>query len=161
MLEHIYYHIGILVRDYKEAIEHYSNLLDIKFTAPAEAMVSVENPETQQTESTDLIAVYSRTRPPYLELLQVTGTGIFSEKNAGGILYFGIWEPDIEGRIKKLAEQGIGIDALLRSGPNRPVYAIITAPDKMGVRMEYVRELLRPVTEAWVLTGEYPLRDRT
>jgi len=160
MLDHIYYHIGILVRNYEEAVEHYSSLLDIKFTEPAEAIVSVENPEAQQTESTNLVAVYSRTKPPYVELLQATGNGIFSQKNAGGILYFGIWESDIEGRIKKLKEQGTGIEALLRSAPDKPVYAIITAPDKLGVRMEYVRELLRPVTEAWVLTGKYPLRDR-
>jgi hypothetical protein len=160
MLDHVYYHIGIVVRDYEEAVEHYSRLLDIKFTEPAEAIVSIENPETRQTESTNLVAVYSWTIPPYVELLQATGTGIFSEKNAGEILYFGAWESDIEGRIKKLKEQGIGIEALLRSAPDKAVYAIITAPDKMGVRMEYVRELLRPITEAWVLTGKYPLHDR-
>jgi hypothetical protein len=28
----------------------------------------------------------------------------------------------------------------------------------MGVRIEYVSTLLRPVTEAWVLTGKYPGR---
>lgn len=160
MLDHIYYHIGIVVRNYEEAVEHYSNLLDIKFTEPAEAVVCFEDPQTQQTETTKLIAVYSRTRPPYVELLQATGTGVFSEKNAGQILYFGIWEPDIEGRIEKLKEQGIGIDALLRSECDKPAYAIITAPDKMGVRIEYVKELLRPVTEAWVLTGKYPLHPR-
>ena len=41
MLDHVYYHIGILVRDYEEAVEHYSRLLDIKFTEPAEAIVSI------------------------------------------------------------------------------------------------------------------------
>lgn len=161
MFDHVYYHMGILVRNYSEAVDHYSNLLDVKFTEPAEASVFIENPETQQTETTNLTALYSRNRPPYVELLQTTGNGIFSEKNAGGILYFGMWEPDIEGRIQKLKEQGIGIDALLRSAPGKSIYAIITAPDKMGVRMEYVRELLRPVTEAWVLTGKYPLHDRS
>ena len=91
MLDHIYYHVGIVVHNYEEAVEHYSNLLDIKFTEPAEAVVCFENPQTQQTETAKLIAVYSRTRPPYVELLQATGTGVFSEKNTGQILYFGIW----------------------------------------------------------------------
>ena len=35
MLEHIYYHIGIVARDYQEAAEHYSKVLDVKFTEPA------------------------------------------------------------------------------------------------------------------------------
>ena len=102
--------------------------------------------------------MYSRNRPPYVELLQANGNGIFSEKNTGQILYFGIWESDIEGRIEELKQQGIGIDALLRSEPGKRAHAIITAPDKMGVRIEYVSTLLRPVTEAWVLTGKYPGR---
>ena|SRR5690242_11714440 len=161
MLDHAYYHIGILVHNLQEAIEHYSDLLDIRFAEPAQATVFIENPQTGQTESVNLLAVYSRTRAPYLELLQTTGNGIFSEKNAGGILYFGMWESDIDERIKRLEEQGIGIDALLRGAPDKSVYAIITAPDKMGVRMEYVKELLRPVTEAWVLTGKYPFHNRS
>lgn len=158
MLEHIYYHIGIVARDYQEAAEHYSKVLDVKFTEPAESVVYIENPETQQAETIKLAAMYSRNRPPYVELLQATGNGIFSEKNAGQILYFGIWESDIEGRIEELKQQGIGIDALLRSEPGKHAHAIITAPDKMGVRIEYVSTLLRPVTEAWVLTGKYPGR---
>jgi hypothetical protein len=132
----------------------------VKFTEPAESVLYIENPETQQAETIKLAAMYSRNRPPYLELLQATGNGIFSEKNAGQILYFGIWESDIEGKIEELKQQGIGIEALLRSGPGERVRAIITAPDKMGVRIEYVSTLLRPVTEAWVLTGKNPGRQR-
>ena len=61
-------------------------------------------------------------------MIQAGGNGIFSEKDAGQILYFEIWESDLEGRIKKLKEQGIGIDALIRPGcDNRPP-AVITAP---------------------------------
>ena len=58
------------------------------------------------------MAVSARTRsqPPYLELIQ-GGNGIFYAKIPGIILYFGIWKSDLEGRIEKLTEQGIGIDA--------------------------------------------------
>ena len=158
MLEHIYYHIGIVAHDYQEAAEHYSKVLDVKFTEPAESVLYIENPDTQQAETIKVAAMYSRNRPPYVELLQANGNGIFSEKNTGQILYFGIWESDIEGRIEELKQQGIGIDALLRSEPGKRAHAIITAPDKMGVRIEYVSTLLRPVIDAWVLTGKYPGR---
>ena len=157
MLTAPYYHIGIVVHDYKEAIAHYSNVLDLKFTEPTDSVLCIENPQTQQTESIKVIAVYSRTRSPYLELIQANGNGIFSEKNAGRILYFGMWEPDMEGRIQKLKQQVIGIEALISSECGKPANAIITAPDKMGVRMEYLSTSLRIVTEAWILTGKYPL----
>ncbi len=158
MLEHIYYHIGIVALDYQEAAEHYSKVLDVKFTEPAETVLYIKNPETQQAETVKVAAMYSRNRPPYVELLQANGNGIFSEKNAGKILYFGIWESDMDERIEELKRQGIGIEALMRSEPGKRVSAIITAPDEMGVRIEYVSTLLRPVIEAWVLTGKYPGR---
>ncbi|HEV7929060.1 MAG TPA: hypothetical protein VGP12_02890 [Nitrosospira sp.] len=113
--------------------------------------------ETQQTENLKVVATYSRTRPPYLELIQAGGSGIFSEKDPGQILYFDIWESDLEGRIKKLKEQGIGIDAPIRPACDKPPTAVITAPNNMGVRMEYLSTSLRLATEAWLITGKYPL----
>ncbi len=160
MLTAPYYHIGIVVHNYEEAIAHYSDVLDLKFTEPTDSVLCIENPQTQQTESVQEVALYSRTRPPYLELIQANGTGIFSEQNAGRILYFGMWEADIEGRIKKLKQQGIGVDALISSECGKPPNAIITAPDKMGIRMEYLSTSLRIATEAWILTGKYPLSSR-
>jgi hypothetical protein len=129
----------------------------VKFTEPTDTVLCIENPLTQQTENLEVLAAYSRTRPPYVELIQAGGNGIFSEKNAGQILYFGIWESDLEARIKKLKEQGIGIDALIRPACDKPPTAVITAPDKMRIRMEYLSSSLRLATEAWVITGKYPL----
>ncbi|KIO48344.1 VOC family protein [Nitrosospira sp. NpAV] len=160
MFDSPYYHIGIVVHNYKEAVEYYSNVLGVKFTEPTDSVLCIENPETQQSESIKVIAVYSRSRPPYLELIQAGGNGIFSEKSVGQILYFGMWESDLEGRIKKLKQQGIGIEALISPERGKPANAIITAPDKLGIRMEYLSTSLRLATEAWVLTGKYPLSQR-
>lgn len=157
MLKPIYYHIGIVVPDYRVAEAHYSGLLDVKFTEPTDTVLCIENPASGQSESIEVVTVYSRARPPYLELIQAGGNGIFSVKNAGQILYFGMWESDLAGRIEKLKQQGIGIDALIRPACDKPPTAIITAPDQMGVRMEYLSTSLRLATEAWVLTGKYPL----
>lgn len=157
MLKPIYYHIGIVVPDYKVAEAHYSSLLGVKFTEPTDTVLCIENPASGQSESIEVVTVYSRARPPYLELIQAGGNGIFSAKNAGQILYFGMWESDLSGRIEKLKQQGIGIDALIRPACDKPPTAIITAPDRMGVRMEYLSTSLRLATEAWVLTGKYPL----
>ena len=155
-----YYHIGMVVHDLQEAAAHYSKLLDITFTEPTDSVLCIENPQQGQSESIKVMAAYSRTRAPYLELIQSNGNGIFSDRNAGGILYFGVWEPDMEGRVQKLKEQGIGIDALISSECGKPANAIITAPDRMGVRMEFLSTILRIPTEVWVLTGKYPLAER-
>lgn len=157
MLKAPYYHIGIVVRNLEQAVEHYSNLLGVKFTEPTDSVLCIEAPATRQSENIKVVAAYSRARPPYLELIQAGGNGIFSAENAGQILYFGIWESDLESRMEKLEQQGIRIDALIRPTCDKPPTGIITAPDQMGVRMEYLSTSLRLATEAWVLTGKYPL----
>ena len=157
MLKAHYYNIGIVVCNFVQAVEHYSNLLGVKFTEPTDSVLCIETPATRQSENIKVVTAYSRAVPPYLELIQAGGSGIFSAKNSGQILYFGIWESDLAGRMEKLKQQGIGIDALIRPACDKPPTAIITAPDQMGVRMEYLSTSLRLATEAWVLTGKYPL----
>jgi hypothetical protein len=81
MIKPPYYHIGIVVRNHQEAIRHYTNLLDVEFTEPTDTALCIENPQTQQTENLKVVAAYSRTRSPYLELIQAGGKQhIFGKK---------------------------------------------------------------------------------
>ncbi|MBA4143497.1 MAG: VOC family protein [Nitrosospira sp.] len=77
MIRAPFYHIGIVVLDHEEAVEHYSSVLGVKFTEPTDTILCIENPQTQQTENIKVIATYSKARPPYLELIQAIGSGIF------------------------------------------------------------------------------------
>jgi hypothetical protein len=106
MIKRPYYHIGIIVRNHEEAIEHYANLLDVTFTESTDTVLCIENPLTQQIENLKVVAAYSRTRPPYLELIQAGGNGIFSEKNAGQILYFGIGSQTCKAGLKNCRSRG-------------------------------------------------------
>ncbi len=98
MFDSPYYHIGIVVHDCEEAVAHYSNVLNIEFTEPSDSTLWITNPQTQQIESIKFVAAYSRTRSPYLELIQADGDGIFSEKMQAGFstLAYGkrIWKAE-------------------------------------------------------------------
>jgi hypothetical protein len=103
-----------------------------------------------------LTAVFSRTEPPYYELIQAEGDGIVSAAHAGKILYYGCWEPDMAGRLERLREQGIGIDARFRMDAESTPFAVITAPDLLGARIEFVgTDDIGPIEE-WVRTGRFP-----
>jgi predicted enzyme related to lactoylglutathione lyase len=56
MINPPYYHIGIVVRNHEEAIEHYADLLDVKFTEPTDTVLRIKNPLTQQTENLKVVA---------------------------------------------------------------------------------------------------------
>ncbi len=150
-----FFHIGIVVTDLDAAINYYSKIFNVSFARPSNMKAYIEGPCNNFYEQ-DVVACYSRTKEPYYELIQAGGGGIFSEKNANQIFYFGMWESNMEQRLITLREQGIGVAAIMREKENGPIIAIITEPDSLGGRVEYVSESLRLIIDAWVLTG-YPI----
>ncbi|MCX8252941.1 hypothetical protein RHAL1_02032 [Beijerinckiaceae bacterium RH AL1] len=149
-----YFHIGVVVPDLAAAMARYSDVLGIRFTEPATFKVPrLEDPDPHQGE---LVAAFSMTEPPYYELIQAAGDGIIAAKNAGRILYFGVWETDMAGRLATLQAQKVGIDALVRMDEHSPPFAMITAPDLLGARIEYVDIADKGPIEEWVRTGRFP-----
>lgn len=149
-----FFHIGMVVPDLDQAVARWSDLMGIEFTEPA--VFDVPRLEDPDPHPFKLTAVFSRTQPPYYELIQAEGDGIVSAANAGGILYYGCWEPDMAGRLETLQARGVGIDALFRAEAGATPFAMITAPGPLGARIEYVGiEDVGPIEE-WVRTGVYP-----
>lgn len=146
-----YFHIGVVVRDLKEAMERYSSILGVTFTQPATFHVpEFEDPDAHPF---DVVAAFSHQGPPYYELIQASGTGAFSETFADQILYLGVWEHNIPERIKKLQEQGVGFEAILKNSEGIP-FVCLTKPEALfGARIEFVGDAARPSIENWVKTG--------
>lgn len=149
-----FFHVGMVVPDLDRAVAHYSDVLDIRFTEPA--TFDIPRLEDPYPHPFKLTAVFSRTEPPYYELIQAEGEGIVSAAQAGKILYYGCWEADMAGRLDRLRAQGVGVDAVFRTGAGEPPFAIITAPDLLGARIEYVGVDAMGAIEEWVQTGVYP-----
>ena len=153
MLPPSFFHVGIIVPDLERAIARYSDVLGIKFTEPATFHIPrLEDPEPHEGR---LVAAFSMTQPPYYELIQADGDGIIALANAGQILYYGVWEADMAGRLEVLKKQGVGLAALFRMDANTPPFAMITQPDLMGARIEYVSTEDQPGIEEWVRTGKF------
>ncbi|MGE5289173.1 MAG: VOC family protein [Micromonosporaceae bacterium] len=150
-----FYHTGIVVPDLEKAIARFSDIHDIEFTEPLVYEVPlVEDPEPHPLE---VASVMSRTEPPYYELIQANGDGIFSLANSGQILYHGVWETDMAVRLDRLRENGIGIDATFRLDPSSLPHAVFTEPFLEGTRIEYVDISSREILLEWIHTGKSPL----
>ncbi|MDF5756956.1 antibiotic biosynthesis monooxygenase [Spongiactinospora sp. TRM90649] len=149
-----FFHVGMVVPDLDAAVARYSDVLGMEFTEPA--VFDVPRLEDPDPHPFKLTAVFSRSEPPYYELIQAEGDGICSVAHAGKILYYGVWEPDMAGRLDTLRAQGVGLDALFRADADAVPFAMITAPDLLGARIEYVGvDSMGPIEE-WVRTGVYP-----
>jgi quinol monooxygenase YgiN/catechol 2,3-dioxygenase-like lactoylglutathione lyase family enzyme len=149
-----FFHTGIVVADLERAVAYYSDALGVSFTEPG--VFHIPRLEDPDPHPADLVAVLSRTEPPYLELIQAAGDGIIGPDKCGQILYHGYWEPDMAGRWAWLQTAGPGVDAVFRMDEHSAPFALITAPDPFGNRIEYVgAEAADPLTE-WARTGVLP-----
>ncbi len=149
-----FFHTGHVVADLDKAVARYSDVLGISFTEPH--VFDVPRLEDPYPHPFKLTAVFSRTEPPYYELIQAEGEGIVSAAQVGKILYYGCWETDMAGRLEQLRAQRVGVDAVFRPAAGATPFAIITAADLLGARIEYVGiEDASPIEE-WVRTGRYP-----
>jgi len=149
-----YFHVGVVVPDLHKAIARYSDVLGMQFTEPA--TFHIPRLEDPTPHAADLVCAFSMTSAPYYELIQASGDGIYSAAQAGKILYFGIWEPDMAGRLEHLQHQGVAVDAQFKMDEKSAPFAMITAPDLLGARLEYVDMADRGPIEEWVRTGKYP-----
>ena len=149
-----FFHVGVVVADLDQAVARYSDVLGVDFTEPA--VFDIPRLEDPLPHPFKLTAVFSRTEPPYYELIQAEGDGIVSIAQAGRILYYGVWEPDMAGRLDRLRAQGVGIDAAFRMDAESVPFAVITAPSLLGARIEYVSTADIGPIEQWVRTGKYP-----
>jgi Glyoxalase/Bleomycin resistance protein/Dioxygenase superfamily len=150
-----FYHTGIVVPDLEKAVARFSDFHDIEFTEPMVYEVPwVEDPEPHPLE---VASVMSRTQPPYYELIQANGDGIFSLANSGQILYHGVWETDMALRLDRLREQGVGIDATFRLAAGSLPHAVFTEPFLEGTRVEYVDVSSREILLEWIRTGKSPI----
>ena len=150
-----FYHIGIVVENIDESIKYYVDNMGIHFADPAVTELTISNPTTGKAETVSVKVTYSRKSSPYIELIEAVGDSIFSKKNIGGILYYGLWENNITQRIESLKNNQVDIEALIAPS-GQDTNALITAPNINGVRVEYVTDTIQGYVKAWTLTGKVP-----
>jgi Glyoxalase/Bleomycin resistance protein/Dioxygenase superfamily len=150
-----FYHTGIVVPDLEKAVARFFDIHGIEFTEPLVYEVPwVEDPQPHPLE---VASVISQTEPPYYELIQATGDGIFSLANSGQILYHGVWEKDMAARLEFLREHGIGADAIFRHDAASLPYAVFTEPFLEGTRVEYMDVANKEFMLEWIHTGKSPI----
>ncbi|HEX4094899.1 MAG TPA: VOC family protein [Trebonia sp.] len=120
-----YFHVGILVEDVEAARADFTARLGVEF----------EPVHSQQIATGEMTRFcYSLQGPPYLELVEMTGTGSWSAGQPEGFHHIGLSDPDIAARCGAF---GRGVD-LIAPGPDGSPLVALTPPEALhGVRVEY------------------------
>ncbi|MEU7202484.1 VOC family protein [Streptomyces sp. NPDC045470] len=151
-----YYHVGMVVPDIDTAVQRCATVFGVPFTAAA----LTESPHQEEGDVTHTPfrqrQAISRTREPYIELIEATGDGVFGPSRAGTLMYYACWESDMRSRLARLRTQGFGMDAVIRMDAASDPIAAITSYDGLGIRLELADPAAKPVMEHWARTGHLP-----
>jgi catechol 2,3-dioxygenase-like lactoylglutathione lyase family enzyme len=136
-----YFHVGILVADLEAAIERFSRVLGVRFGPVSDTQTPVQG-ETNTVER--IRATYSVDGPPFFELIEGSGNGLFSLQNGEGLHHLGIWWPS---DFEKYNERTVGkeLSSQQRICTVSAAPSIwLTAPERLhGVRLEFLDPSMR------------------
>jgi catechol 2,3-dioxygenase-like lactoylglutathione lyase family enzyme len=120
-----FFHVGILVKDVESARADFTAKLGLEFEA-------VRSQPLATGETTRFC--YSLQGPPYLELVEMTGTGSWSPDQPEGFHHLGSSDPGVPARCTAF---GDGVDLIAPGADGSPLVAL-TPPEALhGVRVEY------------------------
>lgn len=141
------YHVGILVRDITDARRRFSAALGITF-GPVEPRVL----NYTSGESDEIMLCYSAEGPPFIELIEAAGNGLFGLQHPEGVHHVGAWVADGPSHCAALQARDVAVDRRLRSvdGPygHSENFVWFNAPaDLHGVRFEFVDDSVRAALE--------------
>jgi catechol 2,3-dioxygenase-like lactoylglutathione lyase family enzyme len=120
-----FFHVGILVRDVEAARADFTAKLGVEFEP-------VHSQPIATGETTRFC--YSVQGPPYLELVEMTGTGSWSADQPEGFHHIGLSDPSVPARCRVFDDQ---VDLIAPDEDGAPRVAL-TRPEALhGVRVEY------------------------
>jgi catechol 2,3-dioxygenase-like lactoylglutathione lyase family enzyme len=120
-----FFHVGILVKDVEAARADFTAKLGVEFEP-------VHSHQIATGETTRFC--YSLQGPPYLELVEMTGTGSWSAGQPEGFHHIGISDPSVPARCAAFGDQ---VD-LIASAEDGAPRVILTQPEALhGIRVEY------------------------
>jgi catechol 2,3-dioxygenase-like lactoylglutathione lyase family enzyme len=149
----VFFHLGVLVRDLDQAIGRFGRVLGLTFNEPIVAnFARLEDPDPHVSF---VRCTYSREGPPYVELLEANGDGLFSIRHGEGFHHIGFWESDPDGRCSALADLDIRPEGRVVN-PDGGTFAFFNHPaDLYGIRLEVLADASRQLTEDWIRTGVF------
>jgi catechol 2,3-dioxygenase-like lactoylglutathione lyase family enzyme len=147
------YHFGVLVYNLEEAIERFSDLFGLTFNDPTDIRLNrLADPDEHPF---DLRATYSRQGPPFMELLEANGNGVYGAHHGEGLHHVGLWDPSIAtNKSMYIDKKNMSVEGEVLL-PTGDVFAWYAKSDTAhGVRFEFVDEAARADQEKWIATGE-------
>jgi hypothetical protein len=144
------YHLAYLVEDLERARDELVAAGDHRFGPATRASMRVgEGWDIERTRPVTFPVTYSTEGPPYVEIIERGGHGIFGSEQPLGFHHAGYWEADPEGRAAALIRDGFRIESTVCTVSGSLLAFFALPPTVAGVRLEFVSSAYREKLEKW------------
>jgi Glyoxalase/Bleomycin resistance protein/Dioxygenase superfamily len=140
------YHSAVIVDDIHAAIALYERAADLQFTEVKDLAMTVT--VDGKPRATQFLAVYSKSGPPYLELIQDQSGGVWG-RHGLDLRHLGFFTTDVKAAAELFEANGCVTRVLLPGSP--PRIEFVEAPG--GTWIELVGPEARASFEQWQQTS--------
>jgi hypothetical protein len=134
------YHVGVVVNDIESSIREVGDQLGVTFDAPQLLTVTSGGPGGGGRPASVRLA-YSHGEPPFLELLEASEDGVWTQAGGQRLHHVGVWTPDIKKEVGRLELLGFSTEMVGIAADERDLFAYLI--NAQGIRVELVAERIR------------------
>lgn len=152
-----FYHVGVLCFDIEAAKRRFSEILGTSFSKT----ITLERQDWEEVGRGivpgRITFSWSRLGPPYFELIEAQGDGVWSREQGEGLHHVAFHVDDVPGWIAAAGNQGLDREASRVDARELPplVSAYLAPPTTHGVRLEVVSIERKAQLERFLETDEW------
>jgi hypothetical protein len=149
-----FFHIALICRNVERLSAEFLEKLGVVFHEPQTFVVPVV--DDGQRRSVKVRACFSELGPPYIELLEGDGQGLYRLEHEVEFHHVGLWVPNCADALSRAQEQGMTPEATLADSSEQLLFWFTNPRQTCGLRFEMIDDDNRGNFETFLRTGTYP-----
>jgi hypothetical protein len=149
-----FFHVGLLCKDVDRTAAEFGEKFGVAFHEPS--IFEIPFVHDGSARSATVRACFSKIGPPYIELFQGDGQGIYQVEHDSELHHLGLWVPNCAAALARAEQQQMAPDAVIADSDDNPQIWFTDPTDTLGVRFEMIDTGDRDNMEVFLRTGAFP-----
>jgi catechol 2,3-dioxygenase-like lactoylglutathione lyase family enzyme len=149
-----FFHVGLICKDVDRTAAEFGEKFGIEFHEPS--AFEIPHVNDGEARSATVRACFSKIGPPYIELFQGDGQGIYQVKGDSELHHLGLWVPNCAASLARAEQQRMAPGAVIVDSEANMQFWFTDPKDTLGIRFEMIDTADRDNMEVFLRTGSFP-----
>jgi hypothetical protein len=149
-----FFHVGLICKSVDRSANEFGEKFGVEFHEPS--IFEIPRVKDGRARRATVRACFSKIGPPYIELFQGDGEGIYQVDKDSELHHLGLWVPNCVAALERAEQAQMAPDALIADSNDRPQFWFTDPKHTLGVRFEMIDDGDRDTMEVFLRTGTFP-----